>query len=237
MSSSSSNFTSDAVLQDRGVDTEMQVFTLRPQLYVVPLGSYATAGGNYGSGVAATGNYDLQTLQNGTTTKSLVGPSFVTAETQGRVRRNRGARDVDVDIAITLDANTLLALPAAGELRIRCKPLAPSEPSRWARGFPLPDSNSPFAPVLDVIFFDKNNIPLTAANIVASGVGIQSANKARLLHDGSIVLFGQNLINGGLPTFVDGALLSAPLSAALSSGIGANQVVKILVRGSYTCGL
>lgn len=200
----------------RGIQNDIRQTGFRPQLFLVATGSYAS-GPYYGSGAAATGNYDSQsppvTVRN--SSDSL-------CPTISHVRQQDN--DIDFETVICLDASQ--PDPFGGqptdEVRIGTLPLSSGEPGRYA------GTLKPVDPRFGLpLFHDVEVLDQMGNNLLPDAVG--SVLKARYLTNGQLALVQQDLTAGPPP--VTSALTASQIGNLL--GLGAGSLVRIHVRGQY----
>jgi hypothetical protein len=193
---------------DRSVEGAISNDTIRPQLFTVGAGSYVS-NAVYGSGIAAVNNYDTVTLRGSSS-----------PYTQSKVDVRQHDHDVFFSMAITLDTTVAAPFTGTNEVRIRTQPITLSEPNRYLKTLPAPDTayGQPLFETVEVLVIDTTG----AAAPVHLAALASTELRARFLHGGELAL-----VQEGAPAV---PITAANLTTAFAA---ANTALRISVSGHY----
>lgn len=206
--------------QSRFVEGRIVDSGMRPQLFVVPVGTYVSSG-SFGSRVAAV-QPDTNNIES-VTDRSGVSP----CTTRGDVRVNGSDNDFEIQLSLDLSQPDPVA---EGELRIRALPLTALESTRYGRSLPPSDKKyfrQPAFEDVEILLVDTTgaSAPVHPPNVPAA----DNELRARFLYGGELALV--QLSNAGA-TAVESPLLWVDLQN-LFGATAQPQCLQINVRGTY----
>jgi len=203
---------------DRSIEGTVENDTIRPQLFLVESGAYAS-NGVYGSGAAAvepdTTNIEAVTLRGSTS-----------PYTQSKCDIRQHDHEVSFSMSLTLDTTQTapVVTDPNEELRIRTQPIVSSEPGRYLNMLPAHDTayGQPMFESFEILTIDTTG---AAAPVSPATLPVTQELRARLLHGGELALVSEIPAVG--PNI---ALLWADLLALF--GVP-DTALRISIRGRY----